>query len=72
MPEFSEERVLTALEDGIEMQRSVVDAKQIKIIEITASCRYHPSAVRLCVCVCDIMGAGWSVCLQLLAPYYEI
>lgn len=51
VPEFSEERVLKVLEDGIKEQRSVVDAKQIKITEITASCRYHHSAVPSCVCV---------------------
>lgn len=51
VPEFSEERVLKALEDGIQAQRSVVDAEQIKITEITASCRYHHNAVGLCVCV---------------------
>lgn len=51
VPEFSEERVLKVLEDGIQEQRSVVNAEQIKITEITASCRYHHSAVRLSVCV---------------------
>lgn len=67
VPEFSEERVLEVLENGIQVQRSVVDAEQIKITEITASCRYHHSAVPS-LCMCGIVGAGWSVCLQQLAP----
>lgn len=37
VPEFSEERVLEVLENGIEAQRTVVQAKQIQISEITAS-----------------------------------
>lgn len=41
VPEFSEERVLEVLENGIEAQRSVVRAQQIQISEITASCRYY-------------------------------
>lgn len=48
VPEISEERVLEVLEKGIEAQSSVVRAQQIRINEITASCRYH-RARPLCV-----------------------
>lgn len=51
VPEFSEERVLEVLENGIQEQRSVVRASQIEIREITASCRCH-RVYPLCVCMC--------------------
>lgn len=40
-PEFSEERVLEVLEKGMMEQRSLGNPKDIKISEVTASCRYH-------------------------------
>lgn len=41
VPEFSEERVLEALENGIKLERSPTSHKQITIGEITASRKYH-------------------------------
>lgn len=45
VPEFSEERVLKALEKGISEQRSTGSNKNIKISEITASCKCHQRGV---------------------------
>lgn len=41
VPEFSEERVLETLENGIKEQRGITSRRDIKISEVTASCRYH-------------------------------
>ncbi|XP_047215265.1 suppressor of tumorigenicity 14 protein isoform X2 [Girardinichthys multiradiatus] len=45
VPEFSEERVLDALEKGVEVQRSRTSLNDIKVIEITAS-RTDPRLAR--------------------------
>ena len=45
VPEFSEERVLGALETGIKAQRSTSDSKRIQIVEVTGSCRDHRGQV---------------------------
>lgn len=37
LPEFSEERILDALESGIQKQRRGIQPNDVKIIEITAS-----------------------------------
>lgn len=44
VPEFSEERVLETLENGIK-ERSTANLNDIKITEVTASCRYHRGQV---------------------------
>lgn len=46
LPDFSEERVLETLENGIKEQRSMGSKKNIKISEVTASCRYHQDEVK--------------------------
>lgn len=42
VPQFSEERVLETLENGLKMQRSMAGTGSIQIREVTASCKYHP------------------------------
>lgn len=44
LPEFSEEKVLEVLERGIREQRTVAGPSDVKITEITASCRYPAGA----------------------------
>lgn len=72
VPEFSEERVLEVLESGLKEQRRTASRRDIKISEVTASCRYHqgrgggsrggsPRARKM----------GTTVCLLQLAPDYD-
>lgn len=46
VPEFSEERVLETLENGIKEQRNMRSNKNIKISDVTASCRYHQDQMK--------------------------
>lgn len=67
VPEFSEERVLEALENGIKEQQRVLSP--VKIREITASCRYHLGQVGGWV---TPRGISTTMTLLQLAPDYDI
>jgi len=45
VPEFSEERVLDALEGGFKERRGMTSPSDIQISEVTASRRYHHDQV---------------------------
>lgn len=45
VPEFSEERVLDALEKGVSLESSRMNSNDIKVTEITASRKYHQNQV---------------------------